>query len=168
MMLFKNNKKFCASNFNRCLPSQTNGFSFIEMMIALTLLAVFGTSLFLVQTNILSKILTTHRLVAQSNDIDQELQQFQMQLHQAILQKKAPETATLSITKQNPDRTISIKLNPIAEKSSLHKIFAKQVRMTQITIKQDQYQTTWYSLLYIPAINPKPEAQAKNKTEVAT
>jgi len=107
-------------------------------------------------------------MVEQSNDIDQELQQFQMQVHQAILQKKAPETVTLNVTKKNPDRTISIKLNQIAEKSSLHKLFAKQLRMIQITIQQEQYQTNWYSLLYIPAINPKPESQAKNKTEVAT
>jgi prepilin-type N-terminal cleavage/methylation domain-containing protein len=140
------------------------GFSFIEMMVALTLLATFGTSLFLVQTNIFAKILSTHRMVIQSNDIDQELVQFQIKVQQAIIQKKSPEKITINIKKQHPDRTISIKMKEIAQGSSLHKIFAKYVRIVQITIVQDQYQNDWYSFMYIPPISSQ---EASSKTEAS-
>lgn len=167
MMFFKNHKNFVSIFFQQRLTTAA-GFSFVEMMIALTLLSIFGTSLFVTQTNILSRILTTHQLVIQSNDVDQALQQFHMQLYQAILDKKDPNTITTTIQHKNPDRTITLKLQPVAEQSSLHKNFSKQIRFIHITTSlQDNKKIDWYTLFYVPQINPQPEKKTpkENSTE---
>lgn len=142
-----------------------NGFTFIEMMIALTLLATFGTSLFLMQTNILSKVFNTHRLVMYSGDVVQELLNLNMKLKQTVLQKKSLDTIKIETKKKNPERTITVTMKQISEASSLYKSFGKQVRLVQTTITHDQYKDVWYSFEYIPELNEKTNS-AKSQTEI--
>lgn len=132
--------------------SVQQGFTFIEVMVAIMLLATFGISLFTVQTNILSKILMTHRQLVYSNDIQKEEFDYLMKLQQAILQKKSPDQVTIQTTKNNPARTVTVTMKPIAEESSLYKTFSKQVRILETKIAHDKYQDTWYSLVYIPEL----------------
>lgn len=142
-----------------------SGFTFIEMMIALTLLATFGTSLFLVQTNILSKVFNTHRLFTYSNDILQQQFDLHMKLQQAVLQKKSIDTIKIEAKKKNPERTVTVTMKQIPEQSSLHKSFGKQVRFVQTTITHEQYKDTWYSFEYIPELDEKAaSAKAPNET----
>lgn len=149
--------------------NNVQGFTFIEVMIAITLLATFGTSLFMVQSNILSKIFNTHRQIIYNNDMQLEEMNFMMKVQRAILQKKSPDNVTIETKKKNPDRTIALNMKPIAEQSSLYKTFGKQVQLVQTTIAHDQYNDSWYSFIYIPELKEKQSnAIAEQTTPKAT
>lgn len=142
-----------------------SGFTFIEMMIALTMLATFGTSLFMVQSNILSKVWSTHRQITYSNDIEQAEFDLLMKVQQAVLQKKSPDNIVVEAKKKNPERSITVIMKPITEQSTLRKAFGKPVRFIQTTIAHDQYKDVWYSFIYIP--EPK-ENEPSTKAESTT
>ena len=124
------------------------GFSFIETMIAITLLSIFGSSIFLVQTNLFSKILKTHLLVQDSFDIDHEILNFHLKIQQALLKKESPESVKYETTKTYPDRKITFTCKPIDQKSSLYKNFSNNVYIIQATIFHSQTTTKWHSFFY--------------------
>ena len=134
------------------IPSKINksGFTFIEMMIALTMLATFGSSLFLVQSNMLAKVFTTGKLVLYSDDTVGPQQKFIQKVQQTILQKKSADAVTIEEKKENPERTVTVKTNQINEQSSLYKQFGKRVRIMKTTILHDGQTSNWFKFLYIP------------------
>jgi prepilin-type N-terminal cleavage/methylation domain-containing protein len=67
------------------LKNRNPGFSFIEVMIALTLLAIFGSSLFFTQTSLFAKLIKTHTTFINMLETDQQLLKFNQQVQQALL-----------------------------------------------------------------------------------
>lgn len=142
--------------------SHNAGFSFIEMMIALALLSIFGTSLFLVQTNILSKLSKTHTAVTNMFALDEQQIKFHQDIQFALLQKKPFDNIVLHHKNQNHDYTVDIKLKKIDQQSKLFKNFATNIRIMQATVSQDssmmKNSDNWYSFIYEPV-------QEKDKQE---
>lgn len=137
-----------------------HGFSFIEMMVALTLLAIFGSSIFLVQTDIFSKIFKTHQVSNVNQDVLQELIQLKNKIQQNIIQKKEIDNLAIHETKQNPERKIDLVLQKIPESSLLYSTFSKNIRIVKSTITYvNNHSVTWYTFMYIPTIQKK-EAKA--------
>ncbi len=136
------------------------GFSFIEIMVAMTLLAIFGTSLFLTQTNLFQKLLKTHTTVINLFETDQQLLKFHQQVQQALQQKKSPESVNLHHENQNPFYVTDIKVKRFSNNSKLFKDFEKTVGLVQATITQDNKSENWWSFIYI--VTPKED---ENKNE---
>lgn len=140
-----------------------SGFSFIEIMVALTLLGIFGSSLFLVQSNMFAKVFKTHQTLFFHQDIVHDLLKLKNKIHQAILQKQPIDAITVQENKKNPDRAINLKLYKISENSEL-KEFAKNVRIVESSATYDNKQTvTWFDFVYIPKlIQSDKKEEAKN------
>ena len=136
---------------------------FIEMMVALTLLSIFGTSLFLVQTNIFSKLSKTHTTVVNMFALDEQLLKFNQDVQFALQQKKPLDNITLHQQHKNPDYTVDIKLKKFDQNSKLFKDFGTNIRLMQATISQDsptsQNPDVWYSFIYEP-VQDKESQQA--------
>ena len=146
------------------------GFSFIEIMVALTLLGIFGSSLFLVQSTIFSKVLKTHQSLFFNQDIVYDLFQLKNKIYQSVLEKKPVDEITIKDDKKNPDRTINIKLLKISDQSELNG-FSKNIRIAQNSYTYDTHQTfNWFSLVYIPELikEEKEEAKSENSTMVSS
>ncbi len=141
------------------------GSSFIEMMVALTLLAIFGSSIFLVQSNIFTKIFKTHQTALINQDVTQELITLKTKIQQTVLQKKEVDVIALHEVKKNPERKIDLTLQKIPASSSLFKTFEKNIRIVQNTITyENNRKATWFTFTYIPVI----QKQAKNDTAIST
>jgi prepilin-type N-terminal cleavage/methylation domain-containing protein len=143
-----------------------SGFSFIEMMVALTLLAIFGSSIFLVQSDIFSKIFKTHQAADTNQDVIQELIKLKTKIEQTVLQKKEIDAIALHETKKNPNRKIDLTLKNIPENSTLYKTFGKDIKIVQSSITyENNYKVTWHTFTYIPKIVEKPKEQPKADTQ---
>lgn len=142
------------------------GFSFIEIMVALTLLGIFGSSLFLVQSNIFLKVSKTHQKLFFNQDFSYDMFQLKNKIQQAVLNKKSIDGITVQEHKKNPDRTINLKLLTISEQSELAS-FAKHVRIVKSTATYDQTKNiNWFNLVYIPELTEE-EPKEKNQPKVA-
>ena len=136
-----------------------SGFSFVEIMIALTLLGIFGSSLFLVQSNIFSKIFKTHQSLFFNQDIMYDSVQLKNKIHQAILKKESIDNLTIQENRKNPERKISLKLIPISKESELAP-FSKNLRLIQSSATyDDQRVIEWFNFVYIPKLT-KEEAKS--------
>ncbi len=141
-----------------------SGFSFIEIMVALTLLGIFGSSLFLVQSNMLLKVSKTHFNLSFMQDAAYDIFQLKNKIQQAVLLKNSVDSITIHEDKKNPHRKINLKLFKISDQSEL-KDFSKNVRIVQNSVTYDNNRImNWFSLVYIPELieesKAKPE-QAK-------
>lgn len=123
------------------------GFSFIEMMVALAMLAIFGTSIMIVQTSLFEKLIKGHTKLLNMFVIDQYIVQFNEQVQQALQDKTSVETIALHHDNKNPEYTVDIKINPVATESALAKKFGSNIGITQITVKNNEITDTWYTLI---------------------
>ncbi|HSW75504.1 MAG TPA: prepilin-type N-terminal cleavage/methylation domain-containing protein [Candidatus Saccharimonadales bacterium] len=142
-----------------------NGFTFIEIIVALALLSIMGTSLFLMQSTIFQKLTKSHNIVSNLLEIDKEMIDFKLALAQALQDKKSMAEVTIHQVKHNPDMKIDVVVKPIQESSKLYKQFSKNVFMIQATITKDQQQNQWVSFLYVP---PKPEEKEEKAPSAKT
>ena len=132
------------------------------MMIALTLLSTFGTSLFLVQSTIFSKLSKTHQALTNMLELDKQLLKFNQDIQFAIQQKKSIDSVSLHHEQKNPDLTVDIKLKQIDPNSKLFKDFGKHVRIVQASITQDKNSDVWWDFVYAP---PASEGQEQASTQ---
>lgn len=140
------------------------GFSFIEIMIALALLGIFGSSIFLVQNNIFSKIFKTHQSLFFNQDIIYDSIQLKNKIHLAVLEKQSVDSITIQESRKNPDRKMTIKLLPISSDSEL-KSFSKNLRIVQSSATyNDQRTIQWFNFIYIPKLTKEEEKSPKAKT----
>lgn len=136
-----------------------HGFSFIEIMVALTLLSIFGSSLFLVQNNIFSKVSKVHKALFFNQDVIYDIFQLKNKVYQAVLEKKSADAITIHEDKKNPERKINIKLLKISDQSEL-KDFLKYVRIVQSSATYDTKETlNWFSFMYIPELREEEKSE---------
>ncbi len=125
------------------------GFSFIEMMIALTLLAIFGSSLFMMQSNLLTRLFKTHVHVINLFEMDKQILQFNQKLQDDLAEKKSLDAINLHKKNQNPEYVLDAKVKAINQNSALFKNFDKKIGIIQTTIQQDRRSSTWHTFAYI-------------------
>lgn len=142
------------------LKNHKPGFSFIENMVAITLLAIFGTSLFLTQTSLFDKLLKTHTTIINLLETDQQLLKFHQQIQEALQQKKSPESVTLHHENKNPHYVTDIHVKRFSNNSKFFKNFEKTVGLVQATITQDNKSEQWWSFMYLVA--PKKGTSESN------
>lgn len=149
------------------LKNHKPGFSFIEVMVALTLLAIFGTSIFLTQTSLFSKLLKTHTTFNNMLETDQQLLKFNQQIQQALIEKKSIENITLHHENKNSGYITDIKIKSLQPNSQLFKNFEKKIGLVQATITQDNKSETWWSFIYTVA-SQEHEKKDKKSQEVVS
>lgn len=132
-----------------------NGFSFIEMMVALTLLSIFGTSLFLVQTNIFSKVSKTHQSITNMFELDKHIFKFNQEIQTALQQKKSVDKLTFHHKDKKTDTVINIKIKAMDQNSKLFKEFGKNIRLVQASISHGKQTEVWSNFIYIPPADKK-------------
>lgn len=142
MMLF--------NNHNNAPRSTLPGFSFIEVMIAITLLAIFGSSLFLVQTSLLSRLTKTHTQVINTLELDKQMAEWNLQVQQAFQDKKTADIIKLHHEHTNPYYTVDIKCNHMSKDSALFEDFHEKLFIVQATLKHDNKQDSSWTILYFP------------------
>ncbi len=157
----KNSTLQCKKNF---LQSH-GGFTFIEIIVALALLSIMGTSLFLMQSTIFQKLTKSHNVVSNLLQIEKEMIDFKLALAQALQEKKSMAEVTIHQEKHNPDMKVDVVVKPIQESSKLYKQFSKNVFMIKAAITKDQQQNQWVSFLYVP---PKPEEKEEKTPSAKT
>jgi prepilin-type N-terminal cleavage/methylation domain-containing protein len=149
------------------IPSKNhNGFSFLEMMVALALLAIFGSSIFLVQTNLFDKLRRTHETIINTLALDQYVLQFQQKTLIALSEQQKAESITLQHDHHDPDYTVDIKFKPIAQESKLFKRCNGNVSWVQATVTQDKNPQLWSLLMYTKP-DEKKEAAKDTKAQDA-
>ncbi|MCX5924299.1 MAG: prepilin-type N-terminal cleavage/methylation domain-containing protein [Candidatus Dependentiae bacterium] len=141
------------------IPLQSrSGFTFIEIIIALALLTIVGTSLFMMQSTIFQNLTKSHNSVSNLLELDKEMIDFKLAISQAVQEKKSVADVKVHKEKDNPDVKLDIVIKPIAQSSQLYKNFSKNVFMVQASAQRDQQQDQWFSFLYIPPKKEKEEA----------
>lgn len=165
MMHLKNHKRLNSFSISgsRFSPGRqlTPGFSFIEIMVAITLLAIFGTSLFLTQTSLFSRLLKTHTTFINLLETDQQLLKFNQQIQQAFQEKKSIDAVFLHHENKNPAYTMDIKIKPLQPSSKLFKDFGTNLAFIQATIVQEKQSETWWNFVY--TVTPEDQAKKDNK-----
>lgn len=164
MILLKNHntaKTFQKSKFLPQIQGQQvqDGFLFIEMMVALTLLATFGSSLFVVQTNVLQKLFKTHTTITKMFELDKQLLQFTQDMQFALSQKKTIDSIKLHHENKSPAYVVDINMKNIAQTSKLFKNFGKDIALVQATIKEDNRSDSWWHFAYIKTADTKDDTQ---------
>ncbi|MBP6892748.1 hypothetical protein KBB68_04190 [Candidatus Babeliales bacterium] len=135
-------------------------------MVAMTLLAIFGTSLFLTQTNLFQRLLKTHTAIINLFETDQQLLKFHQQIQQALQQKKPVDSVTFHHENKNPSYVTDIKIKHFSNDSKLFKDFEKTVGLVQATIQQDNKSEDWWSFIYIA--KPKEDENIKKTPQQKT
>lgn len=126
------------------------GFSFLEVMIAIVLLAIFGTSLFQIQAYIFSNTSKSHHKTVALLELDKVVPDFALKCFNSLKEKKSISKLSLQKELQNTNATIAITTKPIDEKSSLFKDFSNAAKVINKTIIIDDKKEQAISFAFIP------------------
>lgn len=130
-----------------------SGTIFIEIMFALVLLSIFGTSLFMIQSLVFSKTFNAHSKVLSL----QQINSLAVEFHLEQAKQKAGKEATPEIMSQQkvkaPLENITIQVKDIPEDSVLHKSFAEYIKIIQQTATFDDKQETYISFEFMPPVH---------------
>ena len=132
------------------------GFAFLEIMIAITLLAIFGTSLFMTQANIFKNISRTHRKVMDCILRPTIWPDFIIKKIEAQKEKKDLNLITIDKEIKAFATTLQLKIKKIPEKSVLYQDFGDYLQVVDQTIMKDDKKNHMISFLFNP-----PPAQEK-------
>ena len=164
MMPFKNHKKNSPSLKNKKgALSLFSGFAYIEIMVTVALLAVFGTNLFVTQAHIFSNIRRTHRTLLSDNISTLDLPEFFLKIINLTKDKKPIESIELNKEYQQYNASLKITLNKLSEKSAFLKNFKDIVQIIDKTVQFDQKQYSFKTFLFTPP--PPKEDEAKDKEQ---
>lgn len=131
-------------------------------MIAIMLLAIFGTSLFMTQTKILSTVSKTHNKVINAFQNAALIPEFITKKIDAKKQNKSFDTISINKQVKYPQMTIQTSVKKIPEKSELFKDFGNYVTLVNQTIIRDDKKNHTISFLFTPPIEKKEESVAKS------
>lgn len=137
------------------------GFSILEVMFALALLMISGTSLFMMQATIFNKVFHAHnKVVAQLY-----LKKLKDKLHLKIfqLQQQKEPLANIAFQEQvkQPIMNTNIKLQSIPQNSSLFKKFSEHVQIINQTATFDSKKDSYISFVFTPAIEKDANEETK-------
>lgn len=145
-------------HFNNHKP----GFSFIEVMIAILLLAIFGTSLFITQAKIISTVSKTHSKVINAFLYTTSLPELITKKIDAKKQNKSLETISINKKITYPEATIQTSVKKLSEKSELFKDFGNYLTLVNQSITREEKTSHIVNFLFTPPIEKKEENTTKN------
>lgn len=135
-----------------------NGFAFIEIMIAILLLAIFGTNLFMTQAKIFSNVWRTHDKVINTIESNLILPEFITKKIDAKKERKPFDTINIQKEIKNPPSKIQLVLKKINEKSEIFKDFENDVHLITQTIIRNDKKSQIISFLFTPPVEQKEQS----------
>lgn len=133
------------------------GFTLLEVMFALALLSIFGTSLFMMQSTIFSKVSKAHNRITGLINLEALKVNFDLKYFNA--QQSNQPVTSLSDSKDFGSMKATLNLKPIPEKSMLHAPFARYIKILDHTATFDTRQEKFIAFMFIP-----PAEEAKEET----
>jgi len=151
-------------HFKNHNPSILPGFAFIEIIIAIILLAIFGSSLFMTQARIFSTVARAHNKVVQTLQSTAMLPEFILKKMDTVKEKKPLESIILHKEIKYPPIIIDEKIKKIPEKSELFKDFGNYLQLVDQTIDYDDKKSHMIRFIFTPPVEKKDEGAAKGIT----
>ena len=133
------------------------GFSFLELMIAITLLSIFGTTIFMLQSNIVEKTYRTHITSTIQRYIDTIEPDFMLKKMQHLHQKLPLDSIVITKNITNPAIDITLRVKEIPEQSSLHKDFGKYIRIVDQELTTNTSKKNIVSFTFAPSYDNTKE-----------
>ena len=145
------------------------GFAFIEIMIAITLLSLFGTTLFLIQSNIFANVARTHIKVLNLIRAQSLRTTFYTKKMNLLQQKKSFAELKFDKEFKEPHMTIKIEVKKIPEASELYKKFTQSLLLVDQTITIQDKIFHNISFLYQPELKEEqPKERPKDDSQAAS
>lgn len=142
------------------------GFIFIEIIVAIALLAVFGTNLFISQAQIFSNINKTHRKVLDVMLSSSIIPDFIKQLSDTKKEQKPIDS--IVINKDIQSAQIHIEIKKIMDKSELFENFENYIQIVEQTIIYDNKKNKMISFLFTPPQTKENNSPKQTNTGVTT
>lgn len=133
------------------------GMSFIEVVAAITILAIFGSSIFLMQTYLFERIIISQRKLSATLRMQKELVAYRLEILKELLAHKGPiEESLKEKSKQfsDPDMMIAIKTHSDF-KNTKFKDYKDLYLITAQAKHQEQEYAALYTFIYIPKVPKK-------------
>jgi len=130
------------------------GMSFIEVVAALGVLAMFGSSLFLMQTYLFDRILVSQKKLFASLRIQTELIAYQSDILKELFAQKAPVAESLQTKSKDfeqPDMTVTIKTRSNFKETPFEK-FKDLYLITATANSADKEYGKSYFFIFIPKV----------------
>lgn len=137
--------------------NHNSGFAFIEIMVAIALLAVFGTSLFMTQGQLFANVAKTHRKVIETMLTSITSPDFLCKLVNAKKEKKSADTITVDKKIEYPAAHIHLEVKKIPQKSPLFEPFKDCLQLIEQTMFLDDKKSRIVTFLFNPPIPKKNE-----------
>ena len=140
-------------NFKHLKP----GMSFIEVVAALGILAIFGTSLFLMQTYLFDRIMVSQRKLIANLRMQTELIAYQTEILKELFAQKGPVEESLKPKDksfEHPDMTIKIKTRSDFKDTPLKDYKNLYLISTQANNADKEYGRS-YTFVFIPKVAKK-------------
>lgn len=113
------------------------GFSYIEVMFALALLGIFGSTLFVAQSGLFKKIYRSHVELCAQEKIDLLVSEYKMQIKQAELAEQSLVVPEISKTYDNPEMSVSVsgKYIQLVDEKEKKKTDTKKSQQKNVTLQ---------------------------------
>ena len=136
-----------------------SGFSFIEIIISLLLLSIFGTTLFMSQASINAAVYKTHQKIINILEIDKLHPELKLKLFEQ--KNKDMSNQSIEINKTSNDgRAFDIKVLPISEDSSL-KSFSQHLKIVRESSEKDGKIDSFSTIIFTEKPKDKKEGESK-------
>lgn len=134
------------------------GFSFIELMIAITLLSIFGTTLFMIQATVFSKTSRAHNKVVTMLELNKLRSSFELEKFNLQQQKQSINSMSINKELANPPLNIKLRIKQLPENSALFKDFSKNIRLIDQEVTIDTIKDHLIIFVFTPPIQETKEA----------
>lgn len=141
-----------------------SGFSVIEVMFALVLLSIAGTSLFMMQSTIFNQTSKSHNKVIGQLYINQLYEELLLKVFQKQQQKQSPKNISLKKTVKQPMLETTLTLKNIPEKSSLFKPFAEHVQIIQQVITSENKEYNSIRFIFFPDVTDEQQSELEKNS----
>lgn len=141
--------------------NHNSGFAFIEIMIAIALLAVFGTNLFMTQGQLFANVARTHYTVIKTLLTSIIAPDFLLKLADTKKAKKPTDTIIIDKDIQYPSAHCHLEIKKIPEKSALFEDFHNYLQLVEQTVIYNDKKSRFVTFLFNP---PPPKENEATKT----
>lgn len=133
------------------------GMSFIEVILAIGVLAMFGSSLFLMQAYLFDRIAISQKMLTAKIQMQTELIAYRLEILKELYGFKGPVTDSLKEKIKefsHPDMTVSIKTRQDFKETQF-KDFKDLYLITSKAQYKDKLYSDSYTFIYIPKVPKK-------------
>ena len=134
----------------------SKGFMYIEVMFAIALLGIFGSTLFIAESSLFQKLLRSHVAMFSTMNMENMILEYKMKLQQSEFSQSGQKVQPMSKTYQNPYMVISVSgsyVIPTESKSAIDDVV--YLYTIKASAKHEHGEDAMTTVLYKPKENKK-------------